>query len=236
MPPIGLWGSSNGVYPGTGVTFPVPTTARPLDVLLVVLVVPTGSALVLPAGWASMASDDAGAPVNETVHLLRHVVADGDPAQVVFTVSAALSPQPLGLMLAYRSLDASRGVLDRDVEPISPASTTFAIGTVFSSFSDLWLLIFYAKDPAGTATFTLPAGIVPRGAALQVLGGSGGGALAVAEFLQAPSGQTGAKTATCSSSQTGIAVGYLLAATATPQAQVLVPDIAGAIGLPQVGV
>lgn len=237
MPPVGFWASSSGVYAGANLTFLVPTAAREQDVLLIAFVVPSSSNPVAPAGWDLLAADAVGGSVLMATYLFRHAVVAGDPAQVVINVGASLSPQPLGMMLLYRSIDLAAAIVDHNKALIGSAATAFpAPSLTLVTYSDLDVLMYYAKDAAGTATFTMPAGANQRGPTLHGPGGSGGGSLAVADILKEAVGATGTEQATCSTAQTGMASAYAVKALPTLVAPSVVPDIQGAIGLPAVGV
>lgn len=237
MPPVGFWASSTGVYAGSTVTFLVPTAAREQDVLLVAFVVLSGSPFVPPAGWDILSSDAIAGGVGMTLYLCRHAVVANDPAQVAFTVTTPLSPQPLALMLLYRSLDLAAPIVAHGLAGILSAGTAFGAPSItLVTYSDLDLLVYYARDAAGTATFTMPAGATQRGPTLHGPGASQGGSLAVGEFLQEAVGATGTKTATCSTAQIGLAAQLGMKTLPTLVAPSVVPDVAGAIGLPTVGV
>jgi len=239
MPPVGFFGSSTGVYSSAGGTeiFLVPQSSRENDVLLAIVVQPSASPITAPAGWTLLASDALGAPISQTCYLFRRLVAAAEPAQHVFAVGMALAPQPVGLLLQYRSVDNTAAIVAHGLTAITPTSVNFAAPSiVLAHYSDLVLLVYFALSAGGlTPTFTLPAGTTQRGPTVYG-GGGAGGTLAIAEYLKEAIGATGALQAVCTATNTGLAAQYGVQASPTLLAPSIVPDVAGAIGLPSIGV
>lgn len=237
MPPVGFWASSSSSYDSVGgtATFLTPAAARENDVLIVVLASPSSSSFGMPDGWVQLATFSNGT-VGLQINMARRVVTSTEPAQHAFTVGAALNPDALGLMLLYRGTNPLAGIVDGIAAAVTPAATAFVAPSVtLTTYSDLVLLAYYAKDAAGTATFVLPAGTTQRGP-LQHGGGGHGGTLIVAELLKEATGATGTQTATCNANQVGLASSYAIQAAATLPAAAAVPDVPGAIGLPKDGI
>jgi len=238
MPPVGFFASSVGTYSSANGTeiFLTPAAARPNDVLLAAIVAPSSSPMVAPSGWSLMASDAAGAPVSMTTYLFRRTVAQTEPAQHSFGVGLGLGPQPVGLLMAWHSVDNGAAIVAHGLALVSPTSTAFpAPSIVLAHYSDLTLLVYYAESGAGlTPTFVLPAGATQLGAT--VYAASGGGTLVVAQYLKEAVGATGALSATCSATNTGLAAQYGVQAYPTLLAPSVIPDIPGAIGFPTIGV
>lgn len=236
MPPVGFFASAVGAYSSANGTeiFLTPAAARPNDVLLALIAAPTSSPMVAPSGWALLASDASGAPVSFTTYLFRRTVCDTEPAQHSFGVGTALNPQPIGELLLYRSVDQAAPIIAHGLALVSPTATAFpAPSIVLTHYSDLTLLAFYAAS-SGTPTFTLPAGTTQLGPTMYAA--SGNGCLVVAQYLKEAVGGTGTLSATCSTTETGLAAAYGVQAYPTQLAPSILPDVAGAIGLPTIGV
>jgi hypothetical protein len=231
VPPVGFFASANSAYTSaTGaVTFLTPPAVRENDVLIAILAVPTG-ALVLAAGWTQIMSTAA---TNATLYLARRIATSDEPAAHVFSCSTGMATQPLGILVLERGLDPAAAIVTSATLDVA-ASTAFSAASVtLTTYSDLGVLVYYSNDVAGTMTFAMPANATQRAI---VHGSSGGCTLVVADYLSGATGATGAKTATAAAISSGLASNIALKALPTLPAGALIPDIAGALGLPTVGV
>jgi hypothetical protein len=232
MPPASLLGSAIATYAGSVMTFLTPLS-KPGDVLLAVIAGPSTIATVPPAGWELMSTQSAPSPATRISMYRRSVVAD-EPAIHSFSLGVA-TPNPCGILLRYRDVDASKPIVVQSFQARATVSAAHAPPTVnATNYSDIMLLVYYGLDAAGTATLTPPAGtklLTP-----EAHGAVGGGSLAVCELLLEAATATGSRTGTWSSAVTGLSACVGLEATPLHFAKPLQAIPGGGIGLPVVGV
>jgi hypothetical protein len=234
MPPVGFFASSTSTYDSVAgtCTLLTPSAVRANDVLLTVLAAPLSEVVQPPAGWSMIAAMTTGVlPV--LVALYRRLATDDEPAQHVFVGTPAGTPHMLGILLLYRGLDRGADVVDHQSIEINPAGTSYpAPSLTLQTYSDLALFAYYSS--AGTPPDWTPAAGTMARATKKA--SSSYGSLFVADQLVEAIGSTGTRTAIASQIGSGYAGSFALKAEPTLPAPSIVPDVAGAIGLPTVGV
>jgi hypothetical protein len=232
VPPVSLLGSAIATYATGTLTFITPLS-QPGEVLLVVIAGPSTIATVPPVGWELLATQNATTPAART-SIYRRSVSESEPAAHQFALGAA-TPNPCGIMLRYREVDASKAIVVQSQQARGTANISHTPPAVTATnYSDLMLLVYYGLDAAGTASITPPAGT--KLLTTEAHGASGGGSLAVCELLLESASSTGSRTGVWSSAVTGIAACYGLAANPVYFAQPLQAIPGGGIGLPVVGI
>jgi len=237
MPPVGFWAEVTSSYDSASgaLTFLTPSAVRANDVLLAALVVAnTAGAPTPPDGWSLLSTLAGGAGVAFTTYLYRRIASDEEPAQHVFGCGIATSPDPLGVFLLYRGLDAGAAVVDAQIATTNPGSANHAAASVtLVHYSDLVLLVYF-DTTSPSSTMTPAAGTTQRA---YLAGGDGNGAaIMVADVLPQAVGATGTKTAVASTAGLATGAAFALQAVPTLSAPSVVPDIQGAIGFVTVGV
>lgn len=202
---------------------PVPRRARPGDLLLAVVLTTHTATLTLPAGWEQLAREAAPANAAAAVWLCRHRIAEDEPADHAFAVSAG---NAWGVVALYRGLDEAPAVATASSD-LASATTHAAPSVTPTTYSDLRLCVWATF---AARTWTPPGGATER---IDVEHPSGGVAatIAVADILHESKVATGAATATASSACTSIACSFLLAATPPPRAVAISRSTPGGIGL-----
>jgi hypothetical protein len=232
MPPVGFFAAATSTFTSaTGaLTVLVPSSTRPNDVLLAIVVVPNASTLAAPAGWSELVA--LAGSITNTMHVFRRVATVDEPSQHVFQCSIAATPDPLAVLLLYRGLDTAAPLVASARAEVAVAGTAFAAPSVtLVNYSDLTLLAYYGThNPPGT--FTPAAGTTQRA----YIAASAQGSLMIADFLQEAVGATPTETATESVASTGFAATIAVQALPTLTAPSVVPDVPGAIGFVTVGV
>jgi hypothetical protein len=235
MPPVGYFASATSTYDvmaGT-CTLLTPSAVRTNDVLLALLAAPTTSTITPPAGWVEIASVPASGPVPVSMTLYRRIAAAAEPAQHVFAGTPGVTPHVLGILLLYRGLDRGAAIVDNQSIDVNPGNTAYPAPSItLQTYSDLALFVYF-NQAATPPDWTPAAGTTARATNKA---SSGTGSLFVADQLVEAVGPTGTRTATASQSGIGHAAAFALKAEPTLPAPSIVPDVAGAIGLPTVGV
>lgn len=233
MPP------ANPIAEATGATFggvanhqqfPTPSAARVGDTYLAFIVQAPGTSHVdatnpANAGWTELAELEL---TNATVIIARRPVADGDPAALDIFVTNA-GGWILSALLVYRQLDNAAAVVGASGSNIAATTNFTCPAQTLTHYSDLYIGIVGITS-AGVAV-TPPAGTSEKHehtlAARE---------LELFVFHAEATGSTGAKTATTAANQSGVAASIALAAVPVVVAPSMIADVAGAIGLPAVGV
>lgn len=236
MPPATLQGTTIGVYAGTTITLATPLTVRETDTLFVVLDLATSSTLALPDGWAIL-YQHAFATTTRTLYLLRRIVSDDEPSSHVFTVAAALVPNPLLICTAYRGMSlADQVLIDAQVRDIA-VSNDFSAPAASSEISALHLYVWLAADPLGTAPVAvLAGGMFLLAVAHGPYGVGSGGTLYFVEFAAICATATPVQTATSGIAQSGFVATIALRTNPIVVAPYVMPDVQGAIGFVEIGV
>lgn len=237
MPPASFVAAVAATFPvsgTTGISVVVPSTTKPGDTLLVLVPGTSGSVDVdvaqLPAGWSVIGRFLTGSLKVFTA--VRRIATDTEPPSHLLRTTG-VNNNVGGVLLVYRGLDPNAALIAGGVNEIT-ASTNFNCPSLaLTSYSDLYLGCVFVTSAA--VAVTPPAGTTERFDAAQSPP-TFTDQLEVFEFLFNTTGATGTKTATTAGAQTGLAASILLATTPARVAQVIVPDVAGAIGLTRIGV
>lgn len=233
MPPIGFIAGAAATAAGGAFTFAVPSSASPGDVLIaIVATTDTSTALSLTTSdFDVLAHLEKNPPATGRgqVWILRHVVIDGDVAQLVATPSIAPTNGAAAILL-FRGIDPGAELVAGDTSNVVGSKNFVCPSEVLASYSDAYLGIAFAE---AAVAITPPAGAAELA---DVAGVFGACELEVFMVLPEAVGVCGTKTATTGANQSGIAAAALVAAQPVLVAPSITPDIPGAIGFVTVGV
>lgn len=232
MPPITFIEAAAAETDGDSLTLPVPLRARPGDLLLGVLLVPTGVDVELPDGWAQIALGVADAIVNADVWIIRRRVDDPEPASHPFTVDVTASDS-WGAVLLYRGL-AETDVVDAAAEDQASSTSHKVPGVTAATYSDMLLCVWGAYS---ALAWTSPGTVSERFNAENPEAGSTA-RLVIADKLREITGpMSGPSRPTATVAGGGcsaIACSFNLAADPPPLAVSIVRPTPGAIGITEV--
>lgn len=235
MPPVQhVFASSAGwTESGAGAAFEIvintPSSVKVGDTVIAMIVLTSASAMALDAG-SEWTTDFAHQGADDNIVIARYVI-DGEEGVTLPVLGFNQDPSDVyvmtivkrGLAIGAAAYGAAQAVVAASTDWPCPSQT-------LGEYSGLYLGLCDNQNGAA-------AGFVPPAGATELLDFGAGGVrrFSVFEILPEAAGATGVKTAT-SDSGNGHAVSIAYAATPTPRAQGLVPDVAGAIGFVTVGV
>jgi hypothetical protein len=233
VPPVGFIASSPAAAVGNEFAFATPAAANQGDVLIAIIATTDNSTVlsVTSTDFETLAHLEIAPPASGRgqIWVLRHVVVDGDVAQLVATASATPT-KGAGVMLLFRGLDPFAALVAGDTSNVVGATNFACPSGVLAAYSDMYLGIAFVE---ASVDVTPPAGTTELA---DVAGVFGACELEVFQLLAEAVGATGTKTATTAAAQSGMAAAALLAAQAVQVAPSITPDIPGAIGFVTVGV
>lgn len=228
MPPVAYFGKSNGTLVGSTITFSIPPRAQPGDQLVALVATDVGVPSLAIGDWMAVPLAFAFGTTAQ-LWVARRIVKEGD-APTVSLVAGAVPVWQLSVMQLYRQLDATAAIIASGGANVAAAANWPCPALALTAQSDLYVGAVVVTSSGIVAD--PPAGAVWREKNMI----SAGKGLSTFDVYRESVGSTGVQTATTGTPQSGLAGSIALAASPTPPAPVVKPDVPGAIGFVDIGV